>query len=292
MADNVLEPYTFSFGDAKPASNGCSSRVWVFPTSILLRKISRCIYVCIACNNYEASQGAFQIWKSFCKSNRPFSSSTWSGRLFFCSGGFCVCIRSKQGKFIPTRKFWIWFFKFSFKNTCWASPKPNIQHKIAPTAYLSSRWISKFSQKKIRSRKIVVDSFNIVQKRKYHFLKNRAILWHALSRAFSKKRKHSFRFLLGILLKSTENRKECFLKISSWLWYAFYKPSSNLENRMTVCMEYPAMTPQVGEPENAAARGGVGNPCRENGTQNPKSRWYEKPEPVVPILSWNSFHIP
>ena len=28
MADNVLEPYTFSFRDAKPASDGCSSRVW------------------------------------------------------------------------------------------------------------------------------------------------------------------------------------------------------------------------------------------------------------------------
>ena len=41
MADNVLEPYTFSFGDAKSASNGCSSRVWVSPTSILQRKRSR-----------------------------------------------------------------------------------------------------------------------------------------------------------------------------------------------------------------------------------------------------------
>ena len=39
MADNVLEPYTFSFGDAKSASTGCSSRVWVFPTSILQRKM-------------------------------------------------------------------------------------------------------------------------------------------------------------------------------------------------------------------------------------------------------------
>ena len=28
---------------------------------------------------------------------------------------------------------------FKFKNTCWASPKPDIQHKIAPTAYLSRR---------------------------------------------------------------------------------------------------------------------------------------------------------
>ena len=86
--------------------------------------------------------------------------------------------------------------------------------------------------------------FFTTHNRRYDLLKNRAILWYALSRAFSKKRKHSFRFLLGILLKSTENRKECFLKISSWLWYAFYKPSSNLENRMTVCMGYPAMTPK------------------------------------------------
>lgn len=44
MADNVLEPYTFSFGDANPASTGCSSSVWVFPTSILQRKRSRCIF--------------------------------------------------------------------------------------------------------------------------------------------------------------------------------------------------------------------------------------------------------
>jgi len=32
-----------------------------------------------------------------------------------------------------------------------------------------------------------------------------------------KKRKHPFRFFLGILLKSAENRKECFLKISASL---------------------------------------------------------------------------
>ena len=107
MADNVLEPYTFSFGDANPASNGCSSRVWVSPTSILQRKTSRCIYVCIACGCYEASQGASQIWKSFCKSDRPFSSSTWCERLFFfCSGSFRVCNRSKQGELVPTHDFW------------------------------------------------------------------------------------------------------------------------------------------------------------------------------------------
>ena len=129
MADNVLEPYTFSFGDANPASNGCSSRVWVFPTSILQSKTSRCIYICIACGCYEASQGAFQIWESFCNQDRPFSSSTWSGRLFFCSGSFRVCNRSKQGEPVPPRKFWIRFYKSDFKSTCWTSPKPDVQQK-------------------------------------------------------------------------------------------------------------------------------------------------------------------
>ena len=170
-----------------------------------------------------------------------------------------------------------------------------------PTAYLNRRWISKFLVEKIISEKsslihsILHETGTITsgfegKKRKYHFLKNRAILWYALSRTFSKKRKHPFRFFLGILLKSTENRKECFLKISASLWYAFYKPSSNLENRMTVCMGYPAMTPQGRARKRR--RKGAGKPCRENGTQNLKSRWYEKPEPIVPILPWNSFHIP
>ena len=51
----------FSDAIAQPASNGCSSRVWVFPTRILQSKTSSCIYICIACGCYEASQGAFQI---------------------------------------------------------------------------------------------------------------------------------------------------------------------------------------------------------------------------------------
>ena len=161
MADNVLEPQTFSFGDAKSASTGCSSRVWVSPTSILQRKRSRCIYVCIACGCYEISQRASQIWKSFCDQDRPFSSFTWCGRLFFAQEVFELAI--------------------------------------------------------------------------------------AASRA-------------------------------SWYQLTIFD------------MGYPAMTPQG----RAGKRlwKGVGSPCRENGTQNLKSRWYEKPEPVVPILPWNSFHIP
>ena len=58
---------------------------------------------------------------------------------YFFSGSFRVCSRSKQGELVPTCNFLnLIFYKSDFKNTCWASPKPNIQHKIAPTAYLSS----------------------------------------------------------------------------------------------------------------------------------------------------------
>jgi len=32
-------------------------------------------------------------------------------------------------------------------------------------------------------------------------------------------------------------------------------PAPHLDNRMTVCMGYPAMTPRKGEPGNAAERG-------------------------------------
>ena len=56
MADNVLEPYTFSFGDTKPASFRCSSRDWDFPTSILQSKIR----VCGAQRSNESPSGAFK----------------------------------------------------------------------------------------------------------------------------------------------------------------------------------------------------------------------------------------
>ena len=49
MADNVLEPYTFSFGDAKPASTRCSSRVWVFPNKHFATQNGLCIYEDTAC---------------------------------------------------------------------------------------------------------------------------------------------------------------------------------------------------------------------------------------------------
>ena len=48
MGNSARSKTVFLFVCLKqPASTRCSSRVWVLPTSILQRKISRCIYVCI-----------------------------------------------------------------------------------------------------------------------------------------------------------------------------------------------------------------------------------------------------
>ena len=162
-----------------------------------------------------------KIWKSFCNRDRPFSSSTWSGRLFFAQEVFAFASAANRASWYQLASFEPDFLQIQLQNTCWASPNPDIPHKIALATRFRWYRISKFSWRKICSMKIGVDSFNIASNRNYHF-----------------------RFFLGILLKYTENRKECFLKTSSWLWYAFYKPSSNLENRTTVCMRYPAMTPK------------------------------------------------
>jgi len=48
------------------------------------------------------------------------------------------------------------------------------------------------------------------------------------------------------------------------VWRFFItKSATNLENRMTVCMGYTAMTPQGRAGKRR--RKGAGNPCRENG---------------------------
>ena len=123
-----------------------------------------------------------------------FSSSTWSGRLFFCSESFCICSRSKQGELVPTHDFWIWFYKSDFKNDCWASPKSDIQHKNALVSPLNDRWISKFLGEKfvllksslihlISHKTGTITSGFEGKKRKYHFLKIRVLLWYALFRA-------------------------------------------------------------------------------------------------------------
>ena len=117
---------------AQPAPERCSSRVWVLPTSILQSKIR----VCGAQRSNESPSGAFKrqnglrqqmegprpdkfadvytsalladamkslnmlskVWKSFCKSDRPFSSFTWCGRLFFLLRKFSSLQSQQAGR--------------------------------------------------------------------------------------------------------------------------------------------------------------------------------------------------
>ena len=204
--------------------------------------------------------------------------------VIFLHKNFRVCNRSKQGELVPPRNFWIRFFKSNFKNACWALPKPDIQHKIAPAARFRWYRISNFSLRKICSMKIGVDSFNIASKRKYHFLKNRAILWYALSRAVHKNRTSQVRFSPS--KPDLSGPKKFFESVIS------YQQDTNWTLKTEWLSAWDTRRrPHKGEPENAAERG-AGTPCRENGTQNLKLRWYAKPELIVPILPWNSFHIP
>ena len=92
--------------------------------------------------------------------------------VIFCKKNFSHLQPPQAGRVGTNSQFFeSVFYKSDFKNTCWASPKPNIQHKIVLAMRPRWHWISKFSQKKetIRSSKIVVDSFNIVQSRNYYF---------------------------------------------------------------------------------------------------------------------------
>ena len=95
--------------------------------------------------------------------------------------------------------------QIQLQNTCWASPKPDVQHKNALVSHLNDRWISKFLGEKfvlwksslinlISHKTGTIASGFEGKKRKYHLLKNRAILWYALSRAVHKNRTSQVRF--------------------------------------------------------------------------------------------------
>ena len=137
----------FSDAIAQPASVRCSSRVWDFPTSILQRKISRCIYVCIACGCYEASQRASQIWKSFCKSDRLFSSSTWSGRLFFCTKIFEFATAASRASWYQLTIFESDFTNPTSKTIVGLRPNPIFSTKLRRLCILADDEQANFLRK-------------------------------------------------------------------------------------------------------------------------------------------------
>mgnify|MGYP006890212923 CR=1 FL=1 len=135
---------------AQPAPERCSSRVWVLPTSILQSKISRCIYVCIACERYEASQCDFQIWKSFCNQDRQLSSSTWSGRLFFCTKIFAFATAASRAHRYHFAIFESDFLNPNSKTLVGLRPNPIFSAKL--------RWLCILSSKGIMTHKGLVPS--------------------------------------------------------------------------------------------------------------------------------------
>ena len=63
----------------------------------------------------DAVQGFGISQQAFCKNDRPFSSSTWSGRLFFCSEKFQVSIPKQTEQAVPFSLFTKIFLAFSYK---------------------------------------------------------------------------------------------------------------------------------------------------------------------------------
>ena len=150
------------------------------PTSILQRKkcfcideniacrCRRCIYVCPACYNYEASQCASQIWKSFCSQDRPFSSSTWSGRLFFLQKVFEFVTAASRASWYQLTIFESDFTNPNSKILVGLRPNPIFRTKIVLAAHPDGHCIRKFLEK-THSKEFRVDSHNIVSNRNYYF---------------------------------------------------------------------------------------------------------------------------
>ena len=126
MADNVLEPYTFSFGDANPASNGCSSRVWVFPTSILQSKISRCIYAALLAGAMKPLKVLSKFENHFAIKTVHFQVSLDAGDYFFAQEVFEFAIAASRASRYHLASFEPDFLQIQLQNTCWASPKPDV----------------------------------------------------------------------------------------------------------------------------------------------------------------------
>ena len=162
MADNVLEPYTFSFGDAKSASTGCSSRVWMFPTSILQRKW--CLHRQTHCLRVLWNLSTCFPNLKIILQSRPsvFKFNLKRAVIFFLLRRFLRLHPQQTGRVGTNSQFFeSVFYKSDFKNTCWASPKPNIQCKNHAER-------ANFLREK-RFSKIGVDSFNIASNRNYYF---------------------------------------------------------------------------------------------------------------------------
>ena len=148
MADNVLEPQTFSFGDAKSASPRMQFKGLGVPNKYFAMQKKQ-MYIRLHCLLVLWTPSmCFPNLKITLQSSPSVFKFNLKRTVIFLHKNFRICNRRKQGNPVPPRNFWIWFYKSDFKNDCWASPKPDIQHKNALVSHLNDRWISKFLEEK------------------------------------------------------------------------------------------------------------------------------------------------
>ena len=155
---------------AQPASVGCSSRVWVLPTSILQSKIRVCGAQC----SNESPSGAFKrqnglrqqmegpcpnkfadVYTSallattmkplnalprfenhFAIETVRFQVQLEADGYFSVQEIFAFAIVASRASRYHLASFEPDFLQIQLQNTCWASPKPDIPHKIALTVHL------------------------------------------------------------------------------------------------------------------------------------------------------------
>ena len=118
---------------------------------------------------------------------------------YFSAQKFSSLQPQQAGRAGTTLQFLNSILQIQLQNTCWASPKPDVQHKNALVSHLNDRWISKFlGEKFVLWKSSLINSISHKtgtiasgfegKKRKYHLLKIWVLLWYALSRAVHKNR--------------------------------------------------------------------------------------------------------
>ena len=75
----------------------------------------------------------------FWKSAQPYNRLWWN---YFCF--IDDIVPASRASWYHLASFEPDFLQIQLQNTCWASPKPDIQHKNALVSHLNDRWISKF----------------------------------------------------------------------------------------------------------------------------------------------------
>ena len=68
-----------------------------------------------------------------------FQGQLEAGGYFFAQEVFEFAIAASRASRYHLASFESDFFKSDFKNTCWASPKPDVQHKNALVSHLNDR---------------------------------------------------------------------------------------------------------------------------------------------------------